>query len=99
MKKFKNCIQRSFPKIRITNKLKKGPEYELLKEKEILNDKLKNDILDANEKKKVIENIDDIEHEISEICAERNKSIIKHQIIKLSDTENGFNAPNMWSIR
>ena len=91
----KKVLNRSFPKIRITNKPKKSEINDLLKEKKILMEKLKNKI----DKVKTTDNIKNIEDKISFLSAEKNKKLIEEHVSSMSDMDGGFCGPNMWKLK
>ena len=94
-----NCVHRSFKKIRLTNKPKKGPESDLLKEMTELKKDLLNNKNDDKKRNEIEVKLDYLKDEISTNCSERNKNIFFEHINKLSDVDEGFNAPNMWKIK
>ena len=96
-----NIIHRSFPKIRISNKIRKGPLQEKFHERDIILKQMSHD--DDNksikDKNKLIDKLDVIEDNIAEMCADKNRMIIEAHIAHLSNTDGEFSAPKMWALK
>ena len=81
--------KKSFPKIRVNNKTKKTVIDTLMDETK----KLKKNL--NKNKEKIVE----VEEKNSTLKAENNRKIIKDHVNFISDTEGGFNIPNMWKLK
>ena len=84
-----NCIRKSFRKIRITDKPNKEIE-DLFDKRRILRNK-------TDEKSRV--ELDNVESELAEKCAQKNYELIKGEIENIDCEEGGLNSGNLWKLK
>ena len=100
--KIQDIMHKSFKKIRITGKGKsKNPEMEkLMKAKIELREQLgelkgQNKVLE----KRIRENIDIIEKEMSTICSLKNTNIVKEHFNEITNSDDQVCRLNMWRLK
>ena len=84
-----DCIRKSFRKIRITDKPNKEIE-DLFDKRRILRNK-------TDEKSRV--ELDNVENELAEKCAQKNYELIKGEIENIDCEEGGLNSGNLWKLK
>ena len=111
LKTLKNILQRSFKKIRVSNKQIKNEEvHNLMNAKTKLLNKIKEISEEVRENPEHIEHksqilvslqeaIDSLEDKIADICAMKNAEIIKDHYQTITDGSGSFNIPKMWGLK
>ena len=110
LKHFKNILQRSFKKIRITEPRQKSEVLSQMREKASFMQKLQTleqclEIANKNQSQCIISKIvlvkseiEEIEINISNLISNRNVKKIKEHFLTLSDA-GSFSVPGMWSLK
>ena len=112
LKAFNNILHRSFKKIRITGGRKNENEEvnNLMRAKSMITEKiseilkqLEENPVDIEHQSQILvslqENIDRIEVNIADLCAEKNMNIIKDHFETITDCTGSFNIPKMWGLK
>ena len=89
MKGLNECIRKSFRKIRITDKPDVEIE-ELFRKRRILRNKKDQNSMDE---------LDSIENELADKCAQRNYETIKEEIDNIDCQEGGVNSSHLWKLK
>lgn len=100
-KEYLKIIKRSFNKIRITEKPKKGEissKIKIVKEvkKKLIEASKTGDVVKIQKVKKELRSAED---EVANICAARNKQLLEEHVKGISSMDGGFNPPKMWKIK
>ena len=97
LKNLNSKFHKCFKKIRVTKSLETETDKKLIKRKELKKSLLSNKCMLV---KTIISNlIENIELELSEMCAEENYKIISKQIKNISNLEGGLSKLKMWQVR
>ena len=90
LKRINGCIYQSFKKIRITDH-KEGNEISELFDKRRC--------LRKNSDEKSKKELEKVEEELSEKCAEKNYKVVQDELRGIEDDVNGFNAAKLWKLK